>query len=76
MDQKPDKCTWIGAGEHCEHDAVEGRSYCEQHLWQVYQKGTNLRKRHKDIRVADSVWNIEDAFNEAVRELQEEGFDI
>jgi len=40
----------------------------------VYQKGSNLRKRHKDIRVANSVWDIESEFNTAVQELVEEGW--
>lgn len=67
------KCQWIGEGEGCQHEAVNGRSYCEHHLWQVYQKGTNLGKRKKDMRVAASVWDIESEFNAAVQELEAEG---
>ena len=67
------KCQWIGDGERCSHTAVKGRSYCEHHIWQVYQKGTALGKRKKDIRTAESVRMWEDLFNEAVDELENEG---
>lgn len=67
-------CQWIGNGEGCSHTALEHRSYCEQHLWQVYQKGTNLGKRKKDLRIVDSVRLMEQLFNEAVDELENEGF--
>jgi hypothetical protein len=66
-------CTWIGNGERCTHTVVDGRSYCEDHLWRVYQKGTHLSKRKKDMRIAASVFLIESLFNEAVEELIEEG---
>jgi hypothetical protein len=39
----------------------------------MHRKGTALRKRKKDIRVANSVWDLESLFNEAVEELTEEG---
>lgn len=68
------KCTWIGSGEGCSHTVVEGRSYCEEHLWRVYQKGTQLGKRKKDIRVAQSVHFWENLFNEALVELELEGW--
>ncbi len=68
------KCTWIGEGEGCTHDVVEGRNYCEEHLWRVYQKGTNLGKRKKDLRIVDSVRLTEQLINEAVDELENEGF--
>lgn len=67
-------CKWIGKGEGCSHFTVENRSYCEHHLWQVYQKGTQLSKRKKDIRVASSVHFWEDLFNQAVEELESEGW--
>lgn len=64
------KCQWIGSGERCSHEAVKGRSYCEQHIWQVYQKGTALGKRKKDLRTVDMVRFYEQLFNEAVEELE------
>lgn len=67
-------CKWIGKhNEGCNHKAVEGRSYCEHHIWQVYQKGTSLSKRKKDIRTAYTVHFWESLFNEAVEELEAEG---
>jgi hypothetical protein len=69
-----DCCTYLGDRlTACGSAVVPGRSYCEVHLWQVYQKGTNLRTRHKDLRQAESVWNIEDVMNEVIQELQDEG---
>lgn len=67
-------CKWIGQGEGCTHNSVSGRSYCEHHLWQVYQKGTHLSKRKKDIQTANNVRFWEDCFDQAVQELEEEGF--
>jgi hypothetical protein len=66
-------CQWIGNGEGCTHSVVPGRSYCELHLWQVYQKGTNLGKRKKDARIAAQVWDIESEINSIVEELESEG---
>ena len=70
---KHTECQWIGQGERCSHKVVEGRSYCEDHIWLVYQKGTALRRRHKDIRVADTIRTWESLVNEAVEELENEG---
>jgi len=74
------QCQWTGPDAEysplkpvCCNPSVPGKSYCEEHVWLVYQKGSNLRKRHKDIRVANSVWDIESEFNAAVQELIEEG---
>ncbi len=73
-------CQWIGPEQEgprleykCLCARVAGRSYCEEHLWRVYQKGTNLRKRHKDIKVADNVHLWESLINEAIEELEAEG---
>jgi hypothetical protein len=78
-------CQYIGQDntEHstrlhptCTLPSVAGRSYCEQHLWLVYQKGSATARRKKDLRVAASVWDIESEFNAAVEELVSEGFDL
>ena len=60
----------------CCMPSVKGRSYCEEHLWTVYQKGSATARRKKDLRVAASVWDIESEFNAAVEELVSEGFDL
>ncbi len=69
------KCQWIGEGEGCTHTAVAGRSYCEQHLWLVYQQGSAVRRK-KDARRAAAVWDLESEFNQAVQELIDEGYDF
>ena len=78
-----EQCQWIGPEQQdapfvykCQCKPLAGRAYCEEHFLQVYQSGTALRKRKKDIRVANAVWDLESAFNEAVEELEEEGFDF
>jgi hypothetical protein len=70
------KCEWIGDGEGCTAVPVPGRSYCEEHLWRVHQKGTASSKRKKDIRVANGVWELESLVNQAVEELINEGLDL
>jgi hypothetical protein len=69
-------CQWIGDGECCGNTALTGRSYCNDHIWRVYAKGSNHGKRKKDIRVANSVHTWESLFNEALEELESEGFDL
>lgn len=66
------KCEWIGDGERCSNPAVKGRSYCEDHVWLVYQQGTAVRRR-KDKHRADTVFELQDLFNQAVAELELEG---
>lgn len=68
-------CEWIGEGESCTDLAVEGRSYCEAHLWRVYQQGTAV-KRKKDLRTVDSVRMWTQLMDEAVQELEDEGYDF
>jgi hypothetical protein len=70
-------CQWIGDTQKLETSCckkpVEGKSYCEDHVWLVYKQGSNLRKRKKDQRRAAEIWDIESAFNDAVAELVSEG---
>jgi hypothetical protein len=39
----------------------------------MYQKGTALRKRKKDLARAAAVWDIESLFHDVVAELEAEG---
>jgi hypothetical protein len=57
----------------CTRDHAAGKQYCEPHLQKMGQKGTALRRRHKDLRVAAAIWDLESEFNEAVTELIAEG---
>jgi hypothetical protein len=59
----------------CCTPSLAGRSYCEEHLWCVYQKGSATARRKKDERVAAAVWDIESEFNAALEELEAEGFE-
>jgi hypothetical protein len=70
-------CTYLGhyTKPQCCNPAVKGRSYCESHLYDVYQKGTAVHRK-KDIRVANEVHMWESLFNEAVQELIDEGFEF
>lgn len=70
------KCLWIGSGEGCSHNSVNLRSYCDQHIWRVYQEGTRLNKRTKDKRTAATVQFWESMMNDAVEELEAEGWDF
>lgn len=56
MDAPITECQWIGADQDplrdwpikkCGHSVFPGRSYCEEHLWRVYQKGTSIGNRRK-----------------------------
>jgi hypothetical protein len=75
MTKHTQTCTYIGGGEGCTHTAIEGRSYCEQHYALVYQRGTARARRKKDLRRAHAIWDLQSAFNDAVAELEAEGFD-
>lgn len=74
------ECQWIGNSPTlkpvCCKPAVEGKSYCEEHVWSVYQKGTAHGKRKKDLRIVDSVRMWESLFNEALEELEAEGVEL
>jgi hypothetical protein len=69
-------CTYLGAGpKPCGCACVQGKSYCEEHMWIVYQKGTAVHRK-KDIARAQAVWDIEACMHEAIDQLIEEGFDL
>jgi len=68
-------CQYLGQSDHCcgSRDLVDNTVYCKEHWPGMFQKGTALRKRKKDKRVAEQVWDLQSLFNEAVRELEAEG---
>jgi hypothetical protein len=70
-------CQWISDGattSDCSTPVMsEGKSYCEHHHWQVYEKGTSLRKRHKDLRVANAIWDTESQLNAAAEMTDDDG---
>ena len=78
VDYQPTTCTDIGAqGTQgtCTHPALPGRSYCLEHLALVYKLGTARAKRHKEQRTVNKVRIIESLMNEAIEQLEAEGFD-
>lgn len=72
-----DPRTHQGSTPYCgSKDLVNGTLYCEQHYALMYQKGSALRKRHKDQRRANSIRELVSDFNAVVEELELEGFDL
>lgn len=63
-------CEWRAG---CDQQSVPDRSYCEHHVWTVYQKGTALGRRRRDAQRADRVGQLQSLLDEAVRELEESG---
>lgn len=75
MNKHSHPCAYIGQGQGCDGLAAADSSYCAEHYSLIYQVGTARRRRRRDIRRADAVWDIQSAFNEVVAELEAEGFD-
>jgi hypothetical protein len=78
LDYHVTTCTYIGTGgthSTCTEPALPGRSYCLEHLAVVYKLGTARAKRHKEQRIVNKVRLVESLFNEAVEQLEAEGFD-
>ena len=70
-------CTYLGSAiVPCGCATLPGKSYCTEHYAVVYQVGTARARRRKDERVAAAVWNVQDAMNEALKELEEEGYNL
>lgn len=63
-------CSW---SQGCTQPALDRRSYCEDHVWQVYQKGTALGRRNRDAERAARIHLLNSLINEAVQELEDEG---
>lgn len=75
------QCQYIGSDKtrvgSCKDTVLHNHSsYCLHHYTQVYQGGTARRVRHKDIRTANSVWDLQSELDQAIKQLDEEGFDI
>lgn len=70
------KCTWLGPNslvETCSQPSLDAFSYCKHHYPLVYREGTAQRRRLRERYSAEAIWDIENAFNEAVAELEAEG---
>ena len=84
VNQHSKTCTYLGVdydprtsrispAPYCGCASNDYSSYCDTHYPVVYSVGSGLRKRHKDIRVAEAVHTLESLFHEAVGELEAEG---
>lgn len=61
-------CQWIGPDqdpqktrtvEYCGRQPLwPGRSYCEEHVWQVYQKGTGINNKREVRRIEKMLQNM------------------
>ena len=71
-------CQYIGGEGYkptCTHSALPGHSYCAEHLALVYKQGSKRATRHKEIRTVSKVRLVDSLMNEAIAELEAEGFD-
>ena len=67
-------CTYIGTGKPCTQHALEGKSYCAEHYAIVYRVGSG-RQRKKDTAQAQRVRYVQQLMQEAIDQLEAEGFD-
>ena len=69
-------CTYLGNSHTpCALPTLEGKSYCAEHYAMVYKVGTARARRRKEERTVNKVRLIESLFNEAIEQLEAEGFD-
>jgi hypothetical protein len=78
-------CEWLGSDQDprdgpttpCGHPSLPGKSYCAEHYPRVYVVGSALTKGRsagqlrKNNRMTPE--ELDDLFNEVVKELEEEG---
>ena len=61
------ECPWIGAAQdprrapvtYCGAQVIEGKSYCHDHYWQVYKKGTAIAGRRKEKEIESEIQQLE-----------------
>jgi len=68
-------CSWIGNGEMCSASSAQDSSYCVQHYGLVYKLGSG-KQRKKDTRTAEKVRLVQQLMQEAIDQLELEGFDV
>jgi len=74
---RPGQCNYIEpypltSMTRCEQDHAAGDQYCAEHRSKMGQRGTSLRRRHKDIARANHIWDLESEFNTALEEIEAE----
>jgi len=76
--QEAKQCEWIepyplDSTERCTAHAVPRGLYCTAHQMRGVQAGTALRRRHKDIRRANHIFELSSLFDEVVAEMIADG---
>ena len=80
-------CTYLGpaydpldysqrlkATPYCGCAVVKGTSYCAEHYAVVYNKGSALRKRPKDLRKVKYLQDLQQMILDIAEELEDEGW--
>ena len=68
-------CTYIGTGTACTAHTLEGKAYCADHYAVVYKVGSGVQRR-KDTAQAQRVRYVQQLMQEAIDQLEAEGFDL
>jgi hypothetical protein len=76
IDHEP-LCQFIGDNTESHHPtccqaSIEGKSYCKDHVWKVYQEGTSVKPRKRSERRKNSIADLIDDFIAAADELEAE----
>lgn len=61
------ECQWIGPEQdprkgpihYCGSTVIEGKSYCHDHYWRVYKKGSAVAGRKKEKAIEAEIAQIE-----------------
>lgn len=56
-------CQWIGQGEGCDQPSLIDASYCGHHYPRIYIRGSALRRRAADQRLAGYIVKSEADFD-------------
>lgn len=72
-------CMWIGPEQdprkgpihYCGQTTLEGKSYCHEHYWRVYARGTAIAGRRKEREIDREIEELK-----AAQELELEADDV
>lgn len=72
------QCEWIepyplDSTLRCTATSVARECYCQEHLTRGTKPNTALRRRHKDIRRANHIFEMSSLFDEVVAEMIADG---